>query len=246
VGDTSESHLPSALPDAFLQLGGVLLGEDSVDELLDRVVQLASATVPSAHSVSISVTRDGRVSTANSSGPDAVELDNAQYDEEAGPCLDAIGGTQVEADLSQEADRWPRLSARAVQLGVRKVLSTPLTVRERAFGALNIYSQTQSGFSDVDKHVAKLFAEQAAVLLANAFTLLGSIQLGEQLWEALASRELIGEAKGILMQQQSCTRDEAFDILRRASQRENRKLRDLAESLVLAVEGRAETQRAPE
>lgn len=246
VEDASESDLPSPLPEAFLKLGGVVLGEETVEQLLERVVHLAAASVPSAHSVSISVVRDGRVHTANSSGPEALELDRAQYDEGSGPCLDAIEGTQLEADLRQERERWPEVSVRAAELSVKKVLSTPLTVRDRRLGALNIYSRTDSPFSDTEKHVARLFADQAAVLLANAFTLLGSVELGDQLRAAPASREVIGEAKGILMQQQSCTRDEAFDILRRASQRENRKLRELAESLVRVLEERAQAGRKAE
>lgn len=247
MADGSASDLPSPLPEAFLQLGSVVLGDESVEELLGRVVHLAAATVPSAHSVSMSVARDSRVYTANSSGPEALDLDQAQYDEGSGPCLEAIKSTQqLEADFRQKRERWPLLSARAADLGVRRVLSTPLTARDRTFGALNIYSESDSSFSDAEKRVAALFTDQAGVLLANAFRLLGSVEVGEQLRAALASREIIGEAKGILMQQQTCSRDEAFDILRRASQRENRKLRDLAESLVLALEERARNKGRPE
>lgn len=118
------------------------------------------------------------------------------------------------------------------------MLSSPLTAAERRLGALNIYSRRESSFSEAEKHLAMLFAHQAAVLLANALTLEGSVEHGEHLREALLSREIIGEAKGILMQQNTWTRDEAFDILRRVSQRENRKLRDVAESIVLALEAR--------
>lgn len=245
MSDASDFGIP-AVPDAFLRLGGVVLGEDSVDELLDRLVGLAAATVPSAHSVSISVLQNGKVHTANSSGPVALVLDLAQYDDGRGPCLEAIDGTQIEADLTESGGRWPGLAAKAAELGVQGVLSSPLTVRDRTLGALNIYARARAQFSDAEKHTATLFGEQAAVLLVNAFTLMNSVDLAEQLRVALASREVIGEAKGILMQQQTCTRDEAFDILRRASQRENRKLRDLAEALVLAVESRAAEKGARE
>lgn len=237
--DLNEPEVPHALPDAFVQLGGVVLGENTVQELLDRVVQLATTTVPAAHSVSISVADHGRVYTGNSSGPDALELDFAQYDDEDGPCLRAIQGTQVEVDLAEGKARWPRLAARAAELGVHKALSSPLPIGDRTLGALNIYSLADRSFSDAEKRTARLFAQQAAVLLSNTFTLMSSVETGEQLRDALESREIIGEAKGILMQQQGCTGDEAFDLLRRASQRENRKLREIAESLVFVVEARA-------
>lgn len=245
MSDLNDPDVPSPLAapsppaGAFLQLGGVVLGEDTVDELLDRVVQLASATVPLAHSVSITVAESGRAYTANSSGSDALELDLAQYGDGDGPCLEAAQGTQVEADLLDGAGRWPQLAAKAAELGVRKALSTPLAVHDRRLGALNIYSRADSSFSEAERRTATLFGEQAAVLLANALTLMSSVEAGEHLREAMASREIIGEAKGIVMQQQTCTRDESFDILRRASQRENRKLRDIAETLVSAVEARA-------
>lgn len=81
--------------------------------------------------------------------------------------------------------------------------------------------------------------EHAAILVSNALALVDAAQLNDQLRQAVDSRELIGVAKGIFMERQSCTRDEAFDLLRRASQRENRKLRELAEELVERVETRA-------
>lgn len=238
MGDGNDAESPFGLPGAFQQLGGVVLGEESVEEILDLVVRLAAEAV-AADSASITVARDGHAYTANTSGPPALELDQVQYDTGTGPCLDALGGSQVQADLVQEQGHWRKLADSASALGIRYVLSTPLTVRDRTFGALNIYSRSASTFASAQKRSATLFAQQAAVLLANAFTLMNSVEVSNQLREALASREVIGEAKGILMQQQSCTRDEAFDILRRASQRENRKLRDLAESLVLAVEARS-------
>lgn len=238
MGDGNDPESPSRMPGAFHQLGSVLLGEDSVEEILDLVVRVAAVTV-SAQSASITVARDGHVYTANTSGPQAMELDQVQYDTGAGPCLEALGGSQVEADLMLEQGHWRRLADAASGLGIRYVLSTPLTVRDQTPGALNIYSQSASRYTGEQKRTAILLAQQAAVLLVNAFTLMDSQEVSNQLRGALASREVIGEAKGILMQQQACTRDQAFDILRRASQRQNRKVRDLAESLVVAVEARA-------
>lgn len=85
---------------------------------------------------------------------------------------------------------------------------------------------------------AEIIGEHAAILVENGLALESATRLNDQLHHAVASREIIGEAKGIIMERESCTRDEAFDVLRRASQRENRKLRDVAEELVLRVEAR--------
>jgi hypothetical protein len=92
-----------------------------------------------------------------------------------------------------------------------------------------------AGFADADMRIAQLLGGHAAILVGYA---LACTELNDQLRQAVATREVIGTAKGILMQSQSCSRDEAFDILRRASQRQNRKLRDIAEELVERVESR--------
>jgi len=146
---------------------------------------------------------------------------------------------QVQVAVGAEPDVWPLFQQRAQEWGVAAVLSTPMvTTPGSAMGALNIYTHDKDGFDEDERRTAELLCEQAAMLVGNALDLQTVSQLNAQLQQALASREIIGEAKGIIMERQSCTRDEAFDILRRAAQRENRKLRDLAEELVLRVEGR--------
>jgi AmiR/NasT family two-component response regulator len=106
-----------------------------------------------------------------------------------------------------------------------------LVTRNQVTGALNLYSLTQSFDSD-DLAVAEAFATQAAVALRNAETYQRTRDLVDRLNEALASRDVIGQAKGILMAQARCDPDEAFDILRAESQRRNVKLRDVAAGLV--------------
>jgi GAF domain-containing protein len=117
-------------------------------------------------------------------------------------------------------------------------LSIPLQVRGETLGALNLYSKTLSAFEGTGAANADLFGEHAAVAVANAYTFANALRLSENLKEALKSRELIGEAKGILMAREGVTEDEAFEMLRRASQRANLKLRDIAQELVNKIEAR--------
>ncbi|MBW3614913.1 MAG: GAF and ANTAR domain-containing protein [Actinobacteria bacterium] len=105
-------------------------------------------------------------------------------------------------------------------------------MNHEGIGALNLYSRTESGFTDADVEVGEAFATQAAIVLANAQAYWDAYQLGVDLRTAMQSRAVIEQAKGILMATQRCTADEAFQILVRASQRENRKLREMAEELV--------------
>ncbi len=224
---------------------GAGLDSSVLDRLLQKVVVLARHTVEGAHSVSITVADNRGLRTSNFTGEQALAIDQAQYAGDDGPCLRAVrSGRQVQATVGVDGDRWPTFDEKATEAGMTSVLSTPLVGGPgEAIGALNIYSQRDEAFADSDRRTAEIIGEHAAVLLDTALALDGATRLNEQLRHAVASREIIGEAKGIIMERQSCTRDEAFDVLRRASQRENRKLREVAEEFVLRVEARDQQER---
>jgi GAF domain-containing protein len=226
-----------------LRLGGALLDDDALDRLLQQVVLVARQAVAGASSVSITVADGGRYRTSNSTAEEALAIDQAQYDEDDGPCLQALrSGRQVEVRVGSDAETRSLFDQKAQELGVRSILSTPLVPRRGApVGALNIYTHEGDGFNRSATESATVLGQHAAILFGNALALSSATRLNEQLRQAVASREIIGEAKGILMERQGCTREEAFDVLRRASQRENRKLRDVAEELVLRVESRKQT-----
>jgi len=115
-------------------------------------------------------------------------------------------------------------------------LSVPLRSRERTYGALNVYTTDRDPIADSELDFVRTLADH----IANAVALVDASALNLQLQEAISTRQLIGEAKGILMASEQCSREEAFDILRRASQRTNRKLRDIAHKIVDAAEQRAQ------
>ena len=223
-------------------LAGAVLDDNALHELLQSLILLARHAVADCESVSITVAEEGRYRTSNSSGPAALAIDEAQYRDNGGPCLEAIRSKrQLEVAPEEFDGRWPGVQEAAREAGVAGVLSTPLvrSPQDDALGALNIYAREGGRFRPGDRRTAELIGEQAVILVSRALALASSNQRVEELRNAVATREIIGEAKGILMATQNCTRDEAFDILRRASQRENRKLREMAEDLVLRVEARA-------
>ncbi|HWC09619.1 MAG TPA: GAF and ANTAR domain-containing protein [Acidimicrobiales bacterium] len=239
MGDNNTS---GATTEGVVGLAGALLDDEELHSILQRLTQLAQHGVATSRSASITVVQDGRYRTANSTGPEALAIDEAQYQESAGPCLEAIrSDRQLDVVVEEQRDDWPRFAQEALEAGVVGVLSTPLArAPGEVVGALNIYAGEAGGFGPADRRTAQLIGGLATILLARSLALLDSSRLNDQLRQALATREIIGEAKGILMESQSCTRDQAFDILRRASQRENRKLRDLANDLVERVEARAD------
>jgi GAF domain-containing protein len=222
----------SAVP----ELTGLLLADETVAGLLDVIVNVAASAVDGVDgaSVSLLISDGAQFETSNASSELIREIDEAQYEEREGPCVEAIR-TGHETTFSAGEDHWPVFAERATQAGVRSVWSLPLTVRERTTGALNLYTMSADTWSEPSQQLARDLASQAAVVLANATALMSAELASEHLRVAMETRDIIGQAKGILMGRQGISADEAFDVLRRASQRTNRKLRDVAIEVVNLV-----------
>lgn len=121
--------------------------------------------------------------------------------------------------------RWPEFSAAAARLKVRSMLCVPLWIDERGLGALSLYADQAAAFSDLHERVTILLATFAALALADA-------QRADQMHDALSNRDVIGQAKGILMQRHGIAADAAFAVLSRVSQAQNMKLAEIARRFV--------------
>lgn len=227
---------------ALAELKRVVITEHTLEDLLGQVVTLARSTVHGVDGASVSLREDGALFTSNMTDDVVRELDVVQYEHNDGPCVEAIRrGRQISVSLKREPDRYPRFSEAAQQRFMTAVLSTPFLVRTGPIGALNLYSATVPAFGEEQGTAAALFATQTSSLLANASALALSTLTNVNLERALQSRDLIGQAKGLLMERHGCSADEAFDVLRRESQRRNEKLVDIATQLVagaLTITGR--------
>ena len=148
--------------------------------------------------------------------------DQAQYDAGEGPCLDALYRQETVRvpDMAREP-RWPAFTARAGGLGVGSMLALRLYVAGDDLGALNLFSEQSDAFDRESEHVALLFASHAALALFSARRL-------DDLKRGMDTRDLIGQAKGVLMERLGVTGDQAFGLLVRASQARNRKLSEIA------------------
>jgi GAF domain-containing protein len=223
----------NGLDNAVRTLSRLLLAEETLEATLSRVAGLACRTLAGCDVASVTMINDGRPSTPVQTDPEAGDLDSAQYRSERGPCLEAYSDRQVvRGAIGESRTRWPEFTAAATKRGVLSVLAVPLVASQRPLGALNLYSKKAGGFDDSDEETAVLFSEQAAVACANAEVYWRTYSLTEHLREALESRDVIGQAKGILMARRGCTADAAFDALRKVSQHRNIKLRDIAEQVV--------------
>jgi GAF domain-containing protein len=227
-----ETDNPEEISTILARMGGVLLTEDTLDAVLDLISSLARSTIQGADAVSVTLVRDGKIITAAYTDDSVMQLDSVQYENHSGPCVSALDeGVVIDSKKLAEETRWPEFRVVARDNGIAAVRSSPLKVHDRAIGALNLYSRSSRGF-DESHEIVELFGNQASIILANAEAYTSSELLNEQLREALRSREMIGQAKGILMEREGCSADEAFDVLRRASQNSNKKLRDIAKEVV--------------
>ncbi len=163
----------------------------------------------------------------------APQIDAAQYETGIGPCLDAFRHQQVHRTDFVDKDRqWPPFSEAAGARGVQSCLSLPLVARHEGVGALNFHSRATEAFTDDDIEVGLHFATQAASVLANSQAYWDAHHLSQDVATALHTRTTIEQAKGILMGTRGCPAEEALEILVRAAQRENRKLREISEEMV--------------
>jgi len=156
------------------------------------------------------------------SDPLVAVLDGLQSSLDEGPCLDALRDyhTVHIEDMTNEP-RWPRFTAAAVERGVRSSLSFQLFVTSKNLGSLNLYGEEPGVFDEESTLVGELLAQHASVALIGAATT-------SQLQSALASRDAIGQAKGILMHREDLTGEAAFQLLLTTSQNANIKLVELA------------------
>ena len=221
------------MDDAIRALAGVSLRDRKLDDILAEITKIATSAIPGAESTSITLVRGDRGFTAAHDGQLALDADELQYDRGYGPCLDAgrTGLAMPVSDMRTE-DRWPDYAAAVVANGVLSSLSVPLPFQGATIGALNIYATRPDAFDDASMKQADDVASVIAVAVANAETYAATADLAHQMQQAMASRSVIDMAKGILMAQNRCSPDEAFTMLSHASQRSNRKLRDIAAAIV--------------
>jgi GAF domain-containing protein len=225
---------PTAAPELAVQFAAVaraLEAQPTVEATLQRVVDVARMIVPGCHHAGVTLVRRGRPETPAATDEVSAEVDRVQYEAGEGPCLSAIAEeAPVRTDDLAAEDRWPRFSRPAVErTGVRSVLAYRLFTDEDTFGALNLYSREPASFDDDALAIGTTLAAHAALALSRA-------REREQiagLEQAVASNRSIGMAIGILMAINRVSQEEAFDLLRVTSQRTNRKLREIADDVVL-------------
>lgn len=238
---------PSRERAALDDLGQLLLDEHTTPSVLQRIVDLVQRSMPAGAEVSITLIRDEKPTTAAFTGPLADLLDETQYERGHGPCLEAaLGGLLTEIADARSEHRWPDYIPVLLQHDAVSALAVPVPAAH-PIAALNVYARTAEAFTDDDRSTLVKFAAYAGAALTNMDALQDARDLAENLRKAMDFRSVIEQAKGVLMERYKQTADQAFRMLADASMHTNRKVRDIAEDLVLTGElpGLPPTLRSP-
>jgi GAF domain-containing protein len=195
-------------------------------EVLNHTVATVVEMVPGAQDATITIARQRKTAQSAAASSERARLfDVLQSETRQGPCLDALFEQErVRVDDLATDERWPALSARVEELGARSMVCFQLFVTGNTLGSLDVLATDPGAFGDESERVGLLFASHAAIALADAQEL-------EDVRSALINRDVIGQAKGILMERFKITADQAFLLLTKASQQSNRKLHVIAADL---------------
>lgn len=199
----------------------------ALDQVLHRIVQSAVDTVPGVKYAGISLwKRNDRFETLAWTDQVVLDLDTLQYDLDEGPCVDAMRGhTQTFVEDLSVVTRWPQYGPRAVALGVVSHIGLELFTDANTIGGLNLYADAPNAFDRDTPVIAQLFVTHAAHAMGKALK-------QDQLNESIASRTVIGQAMGIVMERYTLDDDRAFSFLKRTSQDSNTKLVEVARRIV--------------
>jgi GAF domain-containing protein len=227
---------PDARARALSALARFQVSSATVGDTLQRIAEITIDAVPSAAVAGMTtLADDGQPTTAIYTDEDSPEIDAAQYREGRGPCLDAWRQNRVlRVDrVDDHTEAYPGFVAACRDHGVMSTLSLPMVSGEVSIGAMNLYSREVAGFDPDDEAVALDLAGAAGSVLENVAAYWAAFDLSQQLNEAMQSRAVIEQAKGMIMARSpELSADDAFALLRKASQRENVKLRVIAQRMV--------------
>ncbi|WP_181767168.1 GAF and ANTAR domain-containing protein [Streptomyces albidus (ex Kaewkla and Franco 2022)] len=204
-----------------------LLSQNSVQKTLDRIVEHAVDLVDGCEAAGVMTVDQGRVQTLATSSDLVRASDRVQGELAEGPCFDATRVPQEVyrvADMTETVERWPRYAPQARELGIGSMMGFLLFTDEDNLGALDIYSSRPNAFTKQSEHVGWLLSSHAAVAFSSART-------HAQLHAAMESRHSIGEAIGIIMERYKIDEDQAFAVLKKSSQDQNIKLREIVRTV---------------
>lgn len=233
-----EDQRPTAVLESMnSDIGGVVASMEGLSDYLERVVHTVRRHIDGCDEVGITILSNDRPHTAAYSTVQTLEIDAVQYALDEGPCLDAarLRTEQVVGDLHLDDGRWPTFAQAVREDGMRSLYAVPLVSGEECVGAINLYAWAPNAFDGFDAALVRAAATRCADAVVAVTALDGMRRLAGQLEQAMASRAVIEQAKGVIMALRGIPEHEAFEVLRKASQDRNVKVRILAEQVISGV-----------
>lgn len=224
---------PSATSSLIETVGAVVEESQQLQRYLDDVVHRVAAEVSGCDAVGVTLVADGRPTTAAYTSAATLDIDAMQYSLREGPCLEAHDTREVvRADLDEAGDRWPRFTEAAREEKPRALIAYPLLAGDESVGALNLYAGSAHALADADDTLLGAVAARVGEVVAAALKVIEARELAGQLEQAMVSRAVIEQAKGVLMGRHGLSEVEAFELIKAQSQRTNTKLRLIARGIV--------------
>ena len=225
-----EAEREAFLSEAFVKLADTLTADFDVIELMHSLLEETIRIVPLQAGGLLIADENGdlRLVASTSESADFVEM--MQLNAGLGPCLDCFkkGSPVAVADLERDGAAWLVFRDAALLRGYRSVFATPLRLRGRIIGTMNLFGTSVGELSSRDKAVAQALADVATIAIISDRNVSASEVIAAQLQRALSSRLLIEQAKGVLSVTGAMSLEEAFATMRAHSRNHNVPLRDVA------------------
>ena len=230
----SELSRETRLNAAFVTLADTLTEDYDVVELLHTLVEECTAIFDTQAGGLMLADDEGRLQLVASTSEQVELVEIMQLNAGSGPCVDCFetGHRVTVADIEASGDRWPAFRAEALKQGFRSIHATPMKLRGRIIGTLNLLSTSVGALTDRDADAAQALTDVATIGILQERVIRESGIVADQLHRALDSRILIEQAKGVLSQTGSMTMDEAFVAMRTFARSHNYRLRAVAQQIV--------------
>jgi GAF domain-containing protein len=217
----------------FVDVADTLVADFDVADFLNLLTRRCVELFDTAQAGLMLVDDRGALRLAASSSGSMRDLEVFEVQHDEGPCVDSLrNGTPVASeDLTDDLDRWPRFAPEAVRVGFRSAYALPMRLRDRTIGSLNLLRHTPGPLDDRDLTAMQALADVATIGLLQQRAADDARLLAEQLQQALESRVVIEQAKGVLAQHAGLSMDAAFEALRAYSRSSSRRLSDVARAV---------------
>lgn len=239
----TDEHAPDTqTTEARAELGSILLETASIEDYLEEFAQHAPEHIGPGTHCGITLRHRGHDRRAASSDARTARCDDVEMAAGSGPCITSLDEQRtVMGDEIWRDDRWVEWREAAVRAGFRSAAALSATAGPGAAIALNLYSEDAEPWEQERLVRAAVFAQQVARVMALCIRISEQTVINGDLTAAMASRATIDQAIGVIMAQNRCSSEQAFEILRSASSHRNIKLRDVATAVVQGIAGSAPT-----